>query len=105
MTRRRAAQASRALKAQMAAGAPPGAETHAGAEDPVTKEVDLEHLVHAGFDPEAAAHEDGLDPEDLGYDEGDSGAAPPPPLLCLQQHTHRPCRETIQTGGLNCCCK
>ena len=56
----------------------------------MTKEVDLEHLVHAGFDPEAAAHEDGLDPEDLGYDEEDSGAPPPPPPPLLQQCTPQP---------------
>lgn len=31
--------------------------------------MDLDHLEHAGFDPEAAAFEDGMDPEDLGYDE------------------------------------
>lgn len=30
--------------------------------------MDLEHLEHAGFDPEAAAYEDGNDAEDLGYD-------------------------------------
>jgi len=30
--------------------------------------MDLDHLEHAGFDPEAAAFEDGMDPEDLGYD-------------------------------------
>lgn len=35
----------------------------------ITKEMDLEHLEHAGFDPEAAAFEDGNDLEDLGYDQ------------------------------------
>ena len=37
----------------------------------ITKEMDLEHLERAGFDPEAAAHEDGIDLEDLGYEEED----------------------------------
>jgi hypothetical protein len=35
----------------------------------ITKEMDMAHLEHAGFDPEAAAFEDGNDVEDLGYDE------------------------------------
>ena len=35
----------------------------------ITKEMDMVHLEHAGFDPEAAAFEDGNDVEDLGYDE------------------------------------
>ena len=36
----------------------------------VTKELGLEEMEHAAFDPEVAAayHEDGLDPEDLGYE-------------------------------------
>jgi len=42
-----------------------GASEHA---QTITKEMDLDHLEHAGFDPEAAAFEDGMDPEDLGYD-------------------------------------
>ena len=42
----------------------------------MTKEVDLEHLEHAGFDPEVAAYERGFDPEDLGYPEGKIGACP-----------------------------
>ena len=45
---------------------------HEGEEDGVqtiTKEMDMAHLEHAGFDPEAAAFEDGNDVEDLGYDE------------------------------------
>ena len=106
-TRRRAAQASRTLKAHAASGEVPGGETHAGAEDPVTKEVDLEHLVHAGFDPEAAAHEDGLDPEDLGYDEEDSGAPPPPPpssAAAMHPSTLPACAQapkTIQISSLN----
>ena len=42
----------------------------------VTKELDLEEMEHANFDPEVAAayHEDGLDEADLGYwDSGDYG--------------------------------
>lgn len=36
----------------------------------MTKELGLEEMEHAAFDPEVAAayHEDGLDPEDLGYE-------------------------------------
>ena len=35
----------------------------------VTKELDLEEMEHANFDPEVAAayHEDGLEEADLGY--------------------------------------
>ena len=42
----------------------------------VTKELDLEEMEHANFDPEVAAayHEDGLEEADLGYgDAGDYG--------------------------------
>ena len=42
----------------------------------VTKELDLEEMEHANFDPEVAAafHEDGLEEADLGYwDGGDYG--------------------------------
>ena len=48
----------------------------------VTKELDLEEMEHANFDPEVAAayHEDGLEEADLGYwAGGDYGMGHDPP--------------------------
>lgn len=50
-----------------------GEDTDWGDAQTITKEMDIDHLQHAGFDPEAAAYEDGVNVEDLGYDEDPGG--------------------------------
>lgn len=61
----------------------------------VTKELDLEEMEHANFDPEVAAtyHEDGLEEADLGYwDGGDYGLGhDPTPEGMRWQHLSLAC--------------
>jgi hypothetical protein len=55
----------------------------------ITKEMDMAHLEHVGFDPEAAAFEDGNDVEDLGYDEDiEPGLGAGLPMLSLFPGSH-----------------
>ena len=81
----------------------------------VTKELDLEEMEHANFDPEVAAafHEDGLEEADLGYwDGGDyslghdphaegTGANHSPAIAmhCLALMPHATHRRILQCRG------